>query len=146
MGFLLRKYEARWLVIFGLIVSSRTFYMARFNLHTDYRDAVWGRIMQSLGLAFLFVPISTMAFAFIPERGTNYATGFQPGAEHRRQSRVLRRSTTLLARRAQFHQSVLVSASEAFDFRYREALAGAAAASTRVEGRLRRTRPCRHTD
>ena len=62
--------------------------MARFNLEIDYRTAVTSRIVQSFGLAFLFVPISAAAFACIPKERTSYATGLvQPGAQHRRQLR-----------------------------------------------------------
>src|SRR5207344_2459964 len=76
VGFLLRKYQARWLVVFGVTVSALgLMWMSRFTLDVDYTTAVWGRIVQSTGLAFLFVPISTLAFSTVPRERTNYATG-----------------------------------------------------------------------
>ena len=63
-------------MIFGLVVSSLgLFQMSHFNLEVDFRTAMMARIVQSLGLAFLFVPINITAFAFVPKEKTNYATG-----------------------------------------------------------------------
>jgi MFS transporter, DHA2 family, multidrug resistance protein len=128
VGLLLRRVQARWLVIFGVLVSScGLFYMSKFNLQIDYRTAVWARMTQSFGLAFLFVPISAVAFAFIPKERTNYATGLFNLARNIGGSMGIATATTLLARRAQFHQSILVSHLTPYDASYREALAGAAA-------------------
>ena len=101
--------------------------MAKFTLQIDYSTAVWSRITQSFGLAFLFVPISATAFAYIPKERTSYATGLFNLARNIGGSSGIATATTLLARRGQFHQSVLVGHLTPYDFRYREALAGAAA-------------------
>jgi DHA2 family multidrug resistance protein len=128
VGILVRKYQPRWLVIFGVVVTSIGLYrMSRFTLQIDYRTAVWSRITQSLGLAFMFVPISATAFAYIPKERTSYATGLFNLARNIGGSSGIATATTLLARRAQYHQSVLVSHLTPYDFRYREALSGAAA-------------------
>ena len=128
VGILVRKYQPRWLVIFGVLITSLAlFRMARFNLQIDYSTAVWSRLIQSLGLAFLFVPISATAFASIPKERTGYATGLFNLARNVGGSSGIATAVTLLARRAQFHQSVLVAHLTPYDFRYREALAGAAA-------------------
>jgi len=128
VGILVRKYQPRWLVIFGVAITSLgLFRMARFTLGIDYNTAVTSRMVQSLGLAFLFVPISVTAFAYIPKERTNYATGLFNLARNIGGSSGIATATTLLARRAQFHQSVLVAHLTPFDWRYRESLAGAAA-------------------
>jgi DHA2 family multidrug resistance protein len=128
VGILVRKYQPRWLVIFGVAVASLgLFRMARFDLQIDYATAAWSRMTQSLGLAFLFVPISATAFAYIPKERTSYATGLFNLARNIGGSSGIATATTLLARRAQFHQSVLVAHLTPYDWRYREALAGAAA-------------------
>jgi DHA2 family multidrug resistance protein len=132
VAILLRRFHARWLVIFGVLVSaSGLFFMSRFTLGIDYRTAVWSRVTQSFGLAFLFVPISTMAFASIPRERTNYATGLFNLARNIGGSSGIAMATTTLARRAQYHQSVLVSHLTPFDFRYREALASTVVALQR---------------
>jgi DHA2 family multidrug resistance protein len=86
------------------------------------------RVVQSLGLAFLFVPISTTAFARIPRDRTNYAAGLFNLARNIGGSSGIAMVTTMLARRAQFHQSVLVSHMTPYDAPYREALARTAVA------------------
>ncbi len=123
VGMLLRKVEARWMVVWGVLVSAAGLIaMSRFNLDLDYRTAVWSRVVQSSGLAFLFVPISTMAFAFIPKERTNHATGLFNLARNIGGSGGIATVTTLLARRAQFHQSVLVAHMTPYDPAYRQAL------------------------
>jgi MFS transporter, DHA2 family, multidrug resistance protein len=123
VGVLLRHYQARWLVIFGVLVSSfGLFAMSRFTLQIDYQTAVWGRVVQSLGLAFLFVPISAAAFAFIPRERANYATGLFNLARNIGGSSGIATVTTLLARRSQVHQQVLTAHLTPYDAPYREAL------------------------
>jgi DHA2 family multidrug resistance protein len=128
VGILLRKYQARWLVIFGVMVSSLgLFAMSRFTLDIDYHTAVVGRMVQSLGLAFLFVPISATAFAFIPRERANYATGLFNLARNIGGSSGIATVTTLLARRSQVHQQVLSAHMTPYDTPYREALVRTAA-------------------
>ncbi|HUB83583.1 MAG TPA: DHA2 family efflux MFS transporter permease subunit [Bryobacteraceae bacterium] len=128
VGILVRKYQPRWLVIFGVAITSLgLFRMAKFTLGIDYQTAVTSRMVQSLGLAFLFVPISVTAFAYVPKERTNYATGLFNLARNIGGSSGIATATTILARRAQYHQSVMVAHLTPFDWRYRESLAGAAA-------------------
>jgi len=128
VGMLMRRFQARWLVIFGVLVSSAgLFRMAKFTLGIDYQTAVNSRMLQSLGMAFLFVPISAAAFAYIPKERTGYATGLFNLARNIGGSSGIATATTLLARRSQYHQSVLVSHLTPYDPGYREALASAAA-------------------
>jgi DHA2 family multidrug resistance protein len=125
VGTLMRHLQPRWLVVFGVLVSSAgLFAMSKFNLYIDYRTAVWGRVVQSIGMAFLFVPISAAAFAFIPKERTNYATGLFNLARNIGVSSGIAAVTTLLARRGQFHQQVLVSHLTPYDAGYRSAVAG----------------------
>jgi DHA2 family multidrug resistance protein len=128
VGMLLRKYQARWLVIFGVAVSALGLMaMSRFTLQLDFATAVRGRIVQSFGLAFLFVPISTVAFMRIPRERMNYATGLYNLARNIGGSSGIAATTTMLARRAQFHQSVLVSHLTPYDPGYRGFLEKASA-------------------
>jgi len=128
VGFLLRKMEARWLVVFGVAISTLGLLrMAHFTLEIDYRTAVWGRVVQSLGLAFLFVPISTVAFARIPKERINYATGLFNLARNIGGSSGIATVITMLSRRAQYHQNVLVSHMTPFDPAYQDALGKATA-------------------
>src|SRR6202007_1177029 len=113
-----------WLIVFGVVVSSLgLFRMAHFDLQIDYATAAWSRMTQSAGLAFLFVPISVVAFAYIPKERTSYATGLFNLARNIGGSSGIATVTTLLARRAQFHQQVLVAHLTPYDAQYQSALA-----------------------
>ena len=110
VGMLVSKVEARWLVMFGLLVSAiGLFHMAGFNLQVDFRTAMEARIIQSAGMAFLFVPLNTMAFSSIAKEKANSATGLINLARNVGGSAGIATVTTMLARRSQYHQSVLVS-------------------------------------
>ena len=127
VGFLLSKVEARWLVIFGLVVSALgLFGMAHFDMSVDYRTAMMARVVQSAGLGFLFVPINTMAFATVARPKMGSATGLINLARNIGGSSGIAIVTTILARRTQFHQHRLVSHLTPFDPAYQQALAGIA--------------------
>ncbi len=126
VGFLLSRFEARWLVMIGLLVSSLGLYqMSRFDLDVDFHHAVMARIVQSLGLAFLFVPINTTAFYFIAKQNTSYATGLINLARNIGGSSGIALSTTLIARREQFHQQRLIEHLSPLDASYQSTLEAA---------------------
>ncbi|MGA2077097.1 MAG: DHA2 family efflux MFS transporter permease subunit [Terriglobia bacterium] len=126
VGKLLTHIQSRWLVVFGLaILSISLFHMATFNLEVDFRTAMTARIYQSAGMAFLFVPINVMAFYFIPKEKINNATGIINLARNIGGSVGIAGVVTILARRAQFHQAVLVSHMTPLDTAYRTMLGGA---------------------
>ncbi len=126
VGFLIAKVQARWLVIFGLLVSAYgTFMMSHFNLEVDFRHALISRIIQSAGLAFLFVPINTMAFAQIARERTSYATGLINLARNIGGSAGIATMTTMLARGEQLHQNVLVGHITPLNPAYNDFMAGA---------------------
>ena len=120
VGFLLSKFEARWLMMIGLAVSALGLLaMSRFDLDADFRSAVLARVVQSLGLAFLFVPVNATAFYFIAKQSTSYATGLINLARNMGGSTGIALATTLIARREQFHQQRLLDHVSTLDGAYR---------------------------
>jgi DHA2 family multidrug resistance protein len=108
VGWLIGRVQARWLVIIGVLITSISlFHMAEFNLQVDFQTAMWARIYQSLGMAFLFVPINTMAFYFISKENTNNATGIINLARNVGGSVGISMVATMLSRGAQVHQAYL---------------------------------------
>jgi len=94
-------------VIFGLSVSAAgLLQMAHFNLEIDFRTAVIARIVQSVGLAFLFIPINVSAFSSVPKEKTNYANGLVNLARNFGGSSSIALATTMLSRRSQYHQQI----------------------------------------
>ncbi len=87
VGYLVTHYDARKIIAFGfLMVGLATLNMMRFNLGVDFRTMMWARVFQAGSVAFLFVPINTIAFAYLPREKNNAGSGFdQPRPQHRRQ-------------------------------------------------------------
>jgi DHA2 family multidrug resistance protein len=129
VGRLLGKVEARWLIVFGLIVAAIGLYqMSAFNLDVDFRTAMWTRTIQALGMAFLFVPINTTAFSSVPREKLGYATGLMNLFRNIGGSGGIAMVNTIVARREQFHQNVLVSHLTPLDRGYGDALRNTTAA------------------
>jgi MFS transporter, DHA2 family, multidrug resistance protein len=104
VGFLLSRYSPRWLLVFGLVVlSASLFHMTNFDLDIDFRTAAAARILQAVGMAFLFVPINTAAYAFLPREKNNAASGLMNLARNIGGSVGISVVTTMLDRRAQVH-------------------------------------------
>jgi len=110
VGFLLSRYSPRWLLLFGLIVlSASLFHMTSFDLEIDFRTAVIARVFQAVGMAFLFVPINTAAYAFLPRDKNNAASGLMNLARNMGGSVGISLVTTMLDRRGQVHLTYLSS-------------------------------------
>src|SRR5262249_10018940 len=108
VGFLLGKTDARRLMVLGLIILSFSlFHMTSFDLNVDFSTIVWARIIQASGMAFLFVPINTTAYSFLPREKNNAASGLMNLARNIGGSVGISVATTLLARRTQVHQAIL---------------------------------------
>ncbi len=64
VGRLLRRIEARWLVLFGLSLTGFTLgQMAGFTDQTSARTIVIASLLQGFGLGLIFVPLNAAAFA-----------------------------------------------------------------------------------
>jgi MFS transporter, DHA2 family, multidrug resistance protein len=123
VGVLVSRFQARWLIVSGLVVSAMgLFMMTNFTLGVSFGNAVMARIVQSLGLAFLFVPINAIAFNFIAKEKTSYATGLINLARNIGGSNGIATVTTLLARRSQFHQQILTGNLTPYDPGYQGAI------------------------
>jgi DHA2 family multidrug resistance protein len=123
VGFLLGRVEPRWVVVFGLVLMAvGLFDLSHFTLQSGMQTAVNDWIVSRAGTAFLFVPINVMAFSFVPSDKINNATGFINLARNIGGSMGISFVTTMLDRRAQFHQSVLAGNVRAGNFDFQMAL------------------------
>ncbi len=104
VGFLLSRYTPRWLLLFGLLMLSYSlFHMTNFDLDIDFRTVAMARVFQAAGMAFLFVPINTAAYAFLPRDKNNAASGLMNLARNMGGSVGISVVTTMLDRRTQLH-------------------------------------------
>jgi MFS transporter, DHA2 family, multidrug resistance protein len=77
------------------------------NAGMDIKTIVMMRVYQMFGVAFLFVPIQTMTYVGVPMEKNNNISGMINLARNMGGSIGIAGLETILARRTQFHQSVL---------------------------------------
>src|ERR1700676_4530858 len=105
-----------------IIFAFAMWHFVSFDLGTDYRHIAFARALQGLGIAPLFVPVSQLAYSYLPKNKNNKASSLTNLFRNQGGSFGIAFVTTLLARRTQYHQSVLVAHSTPFDERYRQIL------------------------
>jgi DHA2 family multidrug resistance protein len=110
IGQLTTKIQARRLIAFGwLALSAAMFYSTRrIDLQISFNAAVWLRIAQVIGLGFLFVPITLVAYVGIAPEKNNAVAGIVNFMRNMGSSVGTSLVTTLIARRSQFHQARLI--------------------------------------
>ena len=120
---ILPKIGVKRLVGFGYFTFGMAmWYFASFTLATDYRHEAVARVLQGLGIATLFVPVSQLAYSNIAKNKNNKASSLTNLFRNQGGSFGIAFVTTLLARRSQYHQSVLVGHATPFDEHYRTLL------------------------
>ena len=118
---LVKKIPVSWMIGFGFtVLGCAMWYFASFNLATNYGREAWARAVQGFGIAFLFVPTSQLAYSYLPKNKNNKASSLTNLFRNQGGSFGIAFVTTVLARRAQYHQSVLVTHVTSFDRTFSE--------------------------
>src|SRR5262245_39180487 len=110
VGQLTSKIQARYLIAFGWLAMAlaMTYSPMRFGLFLDFWTATRVRTAQVIGIGFLFVPITLAAYVGIAQEKSNMVSGIINFMRNIGSSVGTSVVTTMIARRAQFHQSVLI--------------------------------------
>jgi DHA2 family multidrug resistance protein len=110
VGQLTTRIQARRLIAFGwLALSIAMFYSTkRIDLQLSFSAATWLRITQVIGLGFLFVPITLVAYVGVAPEKNNSVAGIVNFMRNMGSSVGTSLVTTLIARRSQLHQLRLV--------------------------------------
>jgi DHA2 family multidrug resistance protein len=75
VGTLTGKFDARKLLVVGLVVGGTTLlWLGDLNLNAGYWDIFWPQFLQGMGMALLFVPLTTVSMANIPPERMGNAT------------------------------------------------------------------------
>jgi len=109
VGKLTTRFQARYLLAFGWISLAAGMYISskQVDLLMSFRSATLLRVWQYLPVAFLFVPLTLAGYVGLPAEKTNAAAGLMNFMRNIGQSVGTSAVTTLIARRSQYHQSVL---------------------------------------
>jgi DHA2 family multidrug resistance protein len=126
VGQLTTKIPAKYIMAFGWLCLAAGMYYStkRIDLQISFSSAARLRVTQSFGLAFLFVPISLAAYIGVPAEKGNNVSGLINFMRNMGSSVGTSMVTTLLARSAQLHQSILVSHATNYDPEFRNQIQG----------------------
>jgi MFS transporter, DHA2 family, multidrug resistance protein len=110
MGQLTMKVQARRVIACGWLALSIAMYYStqRIDLQLSFSAATWLRIAQVIGLGFLFVPITLVAYIGIAPEKNNAVAGIINFMRNIGSSVGTSLVTTLVVRRSQLHQLRLV--------------------------------------
>jgi DHA2 family multidrug resistance protein len=109
VGRLTARFQARHIIAFGWIGLAIAMYISskQVDLLMSFRSATLLRVWQYIPVAFLFVPLTLAGYVGLAPEKTNAAAGLMNFFRNMGQSVGTSAVTTLIARRSQYHQSVL---------------------------------------
>ncbi len=91
------------------IAALSMFYYSGLTTQTDYFHFALARAYQGFGYAFMFVPVTQLAYSYLPKNKNNKGSSLTNLCRNWGASFGIAFVTTMLQRRTQYHQSVLVS-------------------------------------
>jgi DHA2 family multidrug resistance protein len=107
-GALAPKFDPRWLVAFGFIITGLGLIrMTNITMEISFWNAVSWRAVIAVGLPFLFIPINTLCYAGIPQHKNNEISGLSALSRNLGGSLGISVMTTMLARLSQRHLAML---------------------------------------
>jgi len=111
VGQLTTRFQVRYIIAFGWLCLAIAMHYStqRLDLLISFGAASWLRIAQVVGLGFLFVPITLAAYIGMPGEKSNAVAGMVNFMRNMGSSVGTSMVTTVIDRRSQYHQSVLVS-------------------------------------
>ncbi len=124
VGRLTTRVQARYLMGFGWLTLALAMYAStrRIDLDISFGSAVVLRMVQYVPFGFLFIPANTVAYNGIPREKSNSVAALINFMRNIGASVGTSIVTSVLARRAQFHQAILVSRSAPGDPRFQGAV------------------------
>jgi MFS transporter, DHA2 family, multidrug resistance protein len=109
VGQLTSKFQVRYIIGFGwlCLAIGMLYSTQRIDLDISFTSASWLRVIQVIGIGFLFVPITMAAYIGMPAEKSNSVAGMINFMRNIGSSVGTSMVTTLLDRRSEYHQSVL---------------------------------------
>jgi DHA2 family multidrug resistance protein len=108
-GYLTGKIDARYLIGFALVIQGVALWnMSTLDTQMSFDNAAMARMVQSVGLPFLFVPITNAAYVGIRPEDNNQASALMNVSRNMGGTFGISFVQTMLARRAQVHQAQYV--------------------------------------
>jgi DHA2 family multidrug resistance protein len=115
--------QPKYMMAAGMaMISIGMWYSTSLEQGASFGYFAWTRVFQVVGLPFLFVPISTVAYSGLRPEDTGQASSLINVARNLGGSIGVSLANTELAQRAQFHQSRLVESTIPSSVNYQHAV------------------------
>jgi DHA2 family multidrug resistance protein len=111
-------------------VGLSMFYMTSLSGQADFGFYAFARVLQTVGLPFVFIPITSASYTGLPPEKTGEASSLINVARNLGGSIGISVAATILARSAQVHQNYLVGHLAQSSTAYQQAVANATATLT----------------
>jgi DHA2 family multidrug resistance protein len=116
VGKLVTRINPKVILAIGIAVLLYAFHlMSQLNLSADFKAVLWPRIVMGVGMGIVFVPLTILALSSISKEEMGNATSIFNLQRNLAGSSGVAILTTILARRAQFHQAHIVEHLNPFD-------------------------------
>ena len=123
VGYLTSRVDSRRLISLGfLIVGFSIFWLSRLNLDMAIGNIQFPLFLQGLGMALVFVPLTTTAMGMLTNEQMGNATGIFNLLRNLGGSVGISLATTFVARHAQMHQTVLAARVTPYNAAYQARL------------------------
>jgi MFS transporter, DHA2 family, multidrug resistance protein len=115
-GLLVARFDSRWLIAIGFSACAFALYhMTIIDPQIDFYHAMMLRVYMAIGVAFLFVPINTMAYTGVPAEHNDDVSAMVNLARNVGGSVGIALSWAFITERSQFHQHNLVMHATNYD-------------------------------
>jgi DHA2 family multidrug resistance protein len=124
VGRLVGKIRLRWMLCFGFaMLAVSSFQLSAINLQVSMGSILWPTVLNGVAISFIFVPLTTATMSQLNQRQIGNASGLYNLMRNLGGSIGIAFVTTMLARGAQKHQSLMVGHLTATDPAFTQRLA-----------------------
>ncbi|MDB6121832.1 MAG: family multidrug resistance protein [Pedosphaera sp.] len=135
VGRLIGVVSNRVMIILGFfLLSISSFLLGRVTLEVGMAYIIWPTILNGIAISFIFVPLTTATMGHLKQEQISNATGIFNLMRNLGGSVGIAVLTTILARRQQVHQAMMVSHLTPFDPAFQQSLQGTQAALNAQSG------------
>jgi DHA2 family multidrug resistance protein len=131
VGVLAAHVPVKYLIAGGMAsIGLAMFHMTSLSGQADFSFYAWARVLQTVGLPFVFIPITSASYTGLPPQKTSEASSLINVARNLGGSIGISVATTIIARGSQVHQNYLADHLVPSSSAYQQAIANATTALT----------------
>jgi DHA2 family multidrug resistance protein len=124
VGRLVGRIRNRWLITVGFsLLAVSSFWLGNLNLQISMWQVIWPSVLNGVAISFIFVPLTTSTMGHLPQAQMGNASGIFNLMRNLGGSFGIAMVSTLLVRRAQVHQALMVAHLTPYDPAYQDQLA-----------------------